>query len=157
MRFSRQEVAMDYRIEERLPTPEEYQTLRKSVGWRERTQESVRRGLPGSLYGVCAYADQTLVGMARIIGDGGLVYYIQDVIVIPEFQKHGIGARMMDKIMGYIKAHASRNSVIGLMAAKGVEPFYEKYGFLVRPNDRYGSGMTIFWSVEDPAGSPDAP
>jgi GNAT superfamily N-acetyltransferase len=88
--------------------------------------------------------------MSRIVGDGGMVFYIQDVIVIPEYQQQGIGARMMEKIMNYIRAYASINSVIGLMAAKGVEPFYEKFGFVARPNDRYGSGMTIFWKADEP-------
>jgi GNAT superfamily N-acetyltransferase len=142
---------MDLRIEERLPTPQEYRFLRASVGWRERSEDLVRRGLAGSLFGVCAFADGRLVGMARIIGDGGMVFYIQDVIVVPDFQQQGIGARMMDSVMGYVRAHAGRNSVIGLMATKGVEPFYERYGFRARPDDRYGSGMTIFWNPADPA------
>ncbi|MDO8673420.1 MAG: GNAT family N-acetyltransferase [Dehalococcoidia bacterium] len=34
--------------------------------------------------------------MARVIGDGGLFYYIQDVIFIPEYQRQGIGTQLMD-------------------------------------------------------------
>jgi hypothetical protein len=56
----------------------------------------------------------------------------------------------MNKIMEYIRLHASENTVIGLMAAKGKEPFYERYGFTVRPNDKLGSGMTMFWKTEKP-------
>jgi len=52
----------------------------------------------------------------------------------------------MDKLMQYIKDHAQNNSVIGLMAAKEVEPFYEHYGFTRRPNERLGCGMTLFYS-----------
>lgn len=37
-----------------------------------------------------------LLGMARVIGDGGLFYYIQDVIFIPEYQRQGIGTQLMD-------------------------------------------------------------
>jgi GNAT superfamily N-acetyltransferase len=87
--------------------------------------------------------------MARTIGDGGLVYYIQDVIVLPDYQGRGIGTRMMDRIMAYVRTHARHNSIIGLMAAKGREPFYEKYGFTRRPNDQLGCGMTLFWQAKE--------
>jgi len=74
-----------------------------------------------------------------------LVFYIQDVIVIPEYQNKGIGTQLMKKVMEYIEKHANDNSVIGLMSAKGKEKFYEKFGFSIRPNENFGSGMTIFW------------
>ena len=86
--------------------------------------------------------------MARIIGDDGLAFYIQDVIIKPEYQRQGIGTALMNKIMEYIRTHARDNTVIGLMAAKGKEPFYERYGFTIRPNENLGSGMTMFWKTE---------
>ena len=42
-------------------------------------------------------------------------------------------------------AHAHHNAVVGLMAATGKEPFYEKYGFTRRPTNTLGAGMTIFY------------
>jgi GNAT superfamily N-acetyltransferase len=80
-----------------------------------------------------------------VIGDGGMVYYVQDVIVIPDYQRRGIGTQLMDRVMRYIRAHASHNTVVGLMAAKGKEAFYTRYGFTVRPTDQLGPGMTMFW------------
>jgi GNAT superfamily N-acetyltransferase len=139
---------VEFDILEALPSPEEYADLVKAVGWGAREQDVVEEALPNSLYGVCARVGSAIVGMARIVGDGGLVYYVQDVVVRPEYQGQGIGTAMMDKIMSYIQAHASENSVIGLMAAKGRENFYQQYGFVQRPNDRLGCGMTIFWSRE---------
>jgi GNAT superfamily N-acetyltransferase len=139
---------LDIQIIDRIPTPEEYLQFRRDVGWREHLEEVARRGLAGTLFGVCAYADGALAGMARVIGDGAMVFYIQDVIVRPAFQRRGIGARIMDRVMEYIRLHANQNSVVGLMAAKGVEPFYTAYGFRVRPNDALGAGMTIFWTQD---------
>jgi GNAT superfamily N-acetyltransferase len=86
--------------------------------------------------------------MARVIGDNGLTYYILDVIVTPEYQGQGIGTAMMDKVMSFVRAHASKNSIIALMSARGKESFYERYGFVQRPNDKMGCGMTIFWPGE---------
>jgi ribosomal protein S18 acetylase RimI-like enzyme len=132
-------------IVEKLPSAAEYNWLRQLVGWRTYQEEVIEKALPNTLYGVCAYQGEKLVGMARIIGDGGMVYYIQDVIVIPECQRQGIGTRLMEAIMAYIHAHASHNSIIGLMSAAGKEAFYEKYGFTTRPTEKLGAGMTIFW------------
>ena len=136
---------MQCEIIEKQPNAQEYRFMRSLVGWGLHDVEVIERAMPNSLYGVCAYVDGAIVGMARVIGDGGLTYYVQDVIVHPAYQRQGIGTHIMDRVMAYISTHASQNSVVGLMAAKGKEPFYEKYGFTCRPNDHLGSGMTIFW------------
>jgi hypothetical protein len=34
---------------------------------------------------------------------------------------------------------------VGLFAAKGKEPFYERFGFIGRPNETLGKGMIHFW------------
>jgi GNAT superfamily N-acetyltransferase len=139
---------MEYEIVEKPPSPEEYIQLRQLVGWGIHKRETIINALPNSLYCVCAYLNAEIIGMARIIGDGGLAYYIQDVIIKPDYQRKGIGTELMNKIMGYIRIHASDNTVIGLMSAEGKETFYERYGFTKRPAGRFGSGMTMFWKSE---------
>lgn len=131
---------------ETLPSPMDYNLLRKAVGWGEYDEDVIRRALPSTLYCVCAFVEDEIVGMARVIGDAGMVFYIQDVIVLPTYQQQGIGSQLMDAIMGFIRAHAHHNTIVGLMAAVGKEVFYEKYGFSVRPDATHGSGMTQFWS-----------
>ena len=128
---------------EMLPDPAEYNHLRESVGWGTYEKEVVESSLPRSLFCVCAVLNEKVVAMARVIGDSGLVYYVQDVIVLPEHQGQGIGTRLMDAVMAYLRTHVSPNSVVGLMAANGKESFYEKYGFITRPSDQFGCGMTI--------------
>ncbi len=134
-------------IVEKLPSAREYNELRQLVGWRTCPERLIEKSLPNTLYCVCAFLDGQIVGMARVIGDDGLVYYIQDVIVRPGCQRQGIGTRMMDKVMDYIRANAGDGSIVGLMAASGKEPFYEQYGFIRRPNEWMGAGMTIFWKT----------
>ncbi len=129
----------------KLPTAEEFNRLRSQVDWRTYHVDVIEKALPNSLYWVCTYPEGALVGMARIVGDGGMVYYIQDVIVLPEYQRQGIGTQMMDAIMAYIRSHASQYSNIGLMSAKGIEAFYERYGLTTRPTDKLGAGMTMIW------------
>ena len=130
---------------ERLPTTQEYNNLRKAVGWRTHREDAIEKGMPNTLYCICAYVDDELVGMARVVGDGGLAYYIQDVIVIPACQRQGMGTQIMDRIMLYLRDAIEQKATIGLQAAPGKEAFYEKYGFARLPNDKRGAGMTILW------------
>jgi hypothetical protein len=47
-------------------------------------------------------------------------------------------------MMEYINLKAVPNTIIGLLSAYGKEPFYESYGFVKRPKNQLGFGMTIF-------------
>ena len=130
---------------EKLPNAEEYNMLRETTDWGTYAEDFIQQYLANSLFCVCAMAGDNCVGMARVVGDGGLVFYIQDVIVVPEYQSRGIGTQMVAAVMRYIRSIAVQNTMIGLMAAKGKESFYEKSGFVTRPNGKYGAGMTLFW------------
>lgn len=132
-----------YRFVEILPSALDYCRLRAAVGWSELPLEAVERGLNSSLYTVCLYHEEELVGCGRIVGDGGIYFYLQDVIVLPAHQGRGLGDRIMQRLMTYLEQYAQQNSFIGLMAAVGAEPFYERYGFRRRPSDR--PGMFFIW------------
>jgi ribosomal protein S18 acetylase RimI-like enzyme len=95
------------------------------------------------LYAVCAVHHGEVVGTGRIVGDGGIYFYLQDVIVHPDVQGMGIGTRIVEMLMEYISENAGRNSMVGLMCAKGVDPLYQKFGFITRPNEKYGPGMCM--------------
>ncbi|GER89902.1 hypothetical protein KDW_40640 [Dictyobacter vulcani] len=86
-----------------------------------------------------------MIGCGRVIGDGGLCFYVQDIIVLPGYQGQGLGRRIMEKIMDYLRENAHPGGFVGLMAAKGAAGFYLKYGFLERPTPDYGPGMILFW------------
>ena len=132
-------------IKERLPNVHEYLAFRKAVGWNLVNEDACKVGLDGSLYCVCAEINNKIVGIARIIGDSGLYFYIQDVIVFPEYQGLGIGGLLMDEVMDYLGKNLTSKATVGLMASKGKETFYEKYGFSRRPSDTRGHGMYKIW------------
>ncbi len=133
----------EYILVERPPTVEEYQRLREAVGWESVDAEATETGLRNALFSVCLIHKHEVIGCGRVVGDGGIYFYIQDIIVLPEFQGEGLGRRIMDAVMGYLRSHAHSNAFIGLMAAKAVSGFYEKYGFAERPPDR--PGMFRIW------------
>jgi len=105
--------------------------------------EATETGLRSALFSVCVIHKDQAIGCGRVVGDGGIYFYIQDIIVLPEFQGRGLGRRIMDAVMNYLSSHAHPNAFIGLMAAKGVSGFYEKHGFAERPPGR--PGMFRIW------------
>lgn len=135
----------DYIFIERSPTFEEYKRLREAVGWDNVGIEAMEIGLRNSLFSVCVIHQGEIIACGRVVGDGGIYFYIQDIIVLPEFQRKGIGKRVMDILMRFLASHANSNAFIGLMAAKGVSKFYQKYGFKERPPDRPG----MYWVREN--------
>jgi len=130
---------------ERAITVEEFIELRKAVGWNLPAEGAIRTALQNSLYSVCAEYEGQIIAMARIIGDGSIAFYVQDVIVKPDYQRRGIGAQIMERVMSYIEKSAAPGAIVGLMSAKGKEEFYGKFGFWRRPNDNFGCGMMQFW------------
>ena len=127
-----------FQIVERVPAVSEYLTLREAAGWGRVDEHLAERGLAGALFTVCALHEGNVVGCARVIGDGALYFYLQDVIVLPRFQGRGLGKRLMEPIMRYLDEHALPGSFAGLMAAEGVTDFYRQFGFAVRPPGRPG-------------------
>jgi GNAT superfamily N-acetyltransferase len=123
-------------IVKKTPSATEYNMLRKAVGWQCFEHERATFALSNSLYAVCAITNDQIVGFGRIVGDG-IYYYIHDVVIKPEYQKQGIGYRIMDKLMNYLDKNAPKHSgvFIGLMSAPGLEKFYGKYGLTFLPND----------------------
>lgn len=134
----------EYKLVERCPTVEEFFWLREAVGWKNIAPEAAERGLRNSLFGVCLYYGEDLIGCGRVLGDGGIVFYIADIIVSPVHQSQGQGKMIMEAIMNYIKLNAVPGAFVGLMAAKGAEGFYTKLGFITRPSDKYGPGMCMW-------------
>jgi GNAT superfamily N-acetyltransferase len=97
--------------------------------------------------GLVTYAE---VGMGRLVGDGYLYFYVQDVIVEPKYQGLGIGKEIMTYISRYIETNGlpGTSVTVGLMSAMGKEGFYEKLGFTARPNEGYGAGMMKYVKIK---------
>jgi len=130
-------------IEYRSPTVTEYMRLRNLVGWWETDENATGKALENSLFSVVAIENSTVIGFGRIIGDEGLYYYIQDLIVHPEFQAKGLGKLLMKELMSYITANAKSGAFVGLMAAKGLEKYYEQFGFKAREKNAPGMYQVI--------------
>lgn len=74
----------------------------RSVGWESPCIEQIETALNNSYAKFVAYDGDKPVGMVRIIGDGGMSFYIKDYAVIPEYQSKGLGKALMQFLEDYI-------------------------------------------------------
>jgi GNAT superfamily N-acetyltransferase len=122
-------------LETRLPTLAEYRSLCMAVGWDEALNfAAAPRALASSLWGVTVLdttpGREQAVGMGRIVGDGAIYFYIQDIVVRPQFQGQGIGRLIMERLMGWLRLNAPEGAFVGLFAAPGRAEFYAHFGFM---------------------------
>lgn len=131
---------------EHTPTPEEFNNLTEAVDWGTRENKIIEEALKHTLYSLCVYDENKLIGYGRIIGDKTIFLYIQDIMVIPEYQGKKIGTGIMNKLIEKINEYKKVNPEIRtyLGATKGKENFYEKFGFISRPNEELGAGMILY-------------
>lgn len=123
--------------------PELFLELYRSIGWEAPGLDQITMALEHSLATFCTYDGERAVGMARLLGDGGMSFYIKDFAVRPEYQGKGVGRLLMTAIEEYIMSHIPNGWAVSLelISSKGREPFYEKFGFEQRPCDWDGAGM----------------
>jgi ribosomal protein S18 acetylase RimI-like enzyme len=137
-----------------VPEIDEYVRLRRDAGLSPRTPAAAEMGLPGTLFGVCVRKDRELIGMGRIIGDGGCNYEIVDMAVHPDYQRQGIGLGIMAALMEYLQDNAPESAYVSLIADGDAPALYEKFGFEpVAPNS---IGMAMILSRDGRTGRADS-
>lgn len=108
----------------------DYMMLVEAVGWsRFVRKESVPAALKNTLFSVVAGHEGKVIGAGRIVGDGAIFLYIQDVMVLKEHRKKGVGRAITDALYGYLEAEVPTHSCVGLFTHSTKSGFYEKWGF----------------------------
>ncbi|MBV9836193.1 MAG: GNAT family N-acetyltransferase [Alphaproteobacteria bacterium] len=131
----------DIMLSQERPTVAEYIDLRRRAGWGTIDEATAARTLAASAFSVCLRRDATLVGFARVIGDGVLYFFLADLIVDPSFRGGGHGDRLMRAVTDYYRQAAKPGAMIALIALKGREAFYERFGYVRCPDGPFGDGM----------------
>jgi len=110
---------------------DEIADLYRAGGWwkEEYDPEELPQLILGSFLFVVAVDVNTgrAVGMGRVISDGVSDGYIQDLVVLPEYRKSGVGSRMVSILVN--KCIEGGLSWIGIIAEPGTENFYLPFGF----------------------------
>ena len=135
---------MEYKVEYTAPALDEFANLRAQAKWQNPDDKTLKVSIENSLFWVAVYHIDKLIGTGRIIGDGAMYFYIQDVIVAPSYQKQGIGHLVMAHIENYLSSTCSNGAIIALLSAHGKESFYRQYGYVKRDGDVLGLGMCKF-------------
>ena len=130
------QVADQIEIKENILSPEDFVRLKLAAGFPGVPVEQAKKALAGGLVNVSALYNGNLVGMGRLVGDGAMYWYLQEIIILPEYQLQGIGTKIVNYLVDYAVSHsgAGRITTIGGVSAKGKEGFYQKLGFDIIPN-----------------------
>ncbi|MDD1698956.1 MAG: GNAT family N-acetyltransferase [Methanoregula sp.] len=110
---------------------EDIANLYRAGGWwkEEYNPRELPRLIRGSFLFVVAVDRKTghAVGMGRVISDGVSDGYIQDLVVLPEYRKTGIGAQIVSTLVKNCVEQGI--SWIGIIAEPDTEKFYLPLGF----------------------------
>jgi len=111
------------------PEVDEFIQLRVSAGLSGNSRDAAARGLAGTCFSVCVRDADRLVGMGRIIGDGGCFFQVVDIAVDPEYQRRGIGFQVMARLIETLRENAPRTAYVSLIADGEASRLYQKYAF----------------------------
>ena len=103
--------------------------LYQAVGWTNYTNQPqmLEQSLAHSLAICVARDDEEIVGLVRLVGDGFSSVFIQDLIVLPSYQRQGIGSALMKEALGDYK-DAYQVQLVTEETEKNVG-FYRSMGF----------------------------
>ncbi|WP_312949544.1 GNAT family N-acetyltransferase [Streptococcus parasuis] len=103
--------------------------LYASVGWTGYSShpEMLEKALEHSLLVLAAVDGDRLVGLLRAVGDGYSIIFIQDILVLPAYQRQGIGRNLLEQAIshfpGIYQLHLFTDN------AEKTRSFYEALGF----------------------------
>lgn len=132
-------------IKENNKNVDEFNLLYDSVGWGAYSKEISKKSLDNTFYSISVYDGDNIIGYGRLIGDTICFLYIQDIMVISEYQSKKIGTMIMNKLLEKINKLKKENPDLRvyLGASKNRESFYEKFGFIKRIDADLGYGMIL--------------
>ena len=128
---------------ERFPGVEDYRRLRSVVGLSPKSVEAATLGLANTLYGVSLTLGENIIGMGRIIGDGGCFFVVVDIAVQPEYQRRGLGKRIMGALDAWLRANTLNSSNVSLFADGDARHLYARYGFVEAGPVSVGMDYTV--------------
>ncbi|CYU73366.1 GNAT family N-acetyltransferase [Streptococcus suis] len=103
--------------------------LYDSVDWTGYTSrpEMLEKSLEHSLLVLAAFDSDRLVGLLRAVGDGYSIVFIQDILVLPTYQRQGIGRHLLEQAVthfpGIYQLHLLTDNT------EKTRSFYEELGF----------------------------
>jgi ribosomal protein S18 acetylase RimI-like enzyme len=138
-------VHADYRLVMAAPPIEDYLTLRREAGLSHRTEAQAQAALPGGWSACHAVQRSTgqIVGMGRVIGDGGWYFHVIDMAVLPLHQRRGLGDALLGALLSDIRNRAPADAYVNLLADRPGVRLYERHGFQATAPESVGMALWL--------------
>jgi GNAT superfamily N-acetyltransferase len=133
---------LGYELSDEVPSAEDYLRLRLVTGLSPKSAEGAAIGLPRSIFGVVVRKDDRVVGMGRVVGDGGLMLQVTDIAVEPAHQGRGLGKAIMARIAAFLEETLPDGAYVSLIADGDAHRLYNQFGF--EPTAPHSIGMAGF-------------
>jgi ribosomal protein S18 acetylase RimI-like enzyme len=112
---------MEYKVDDRQISAADFIAFVNKV-WPGKYDADRTAAALSSTMNITAYDGDTLVGCLRILSDGYFFGTITELLVLPEYQRQGIGSRLMQL------ARENTPTMLYFGSQPDVEQFYEKNG-----------------------------
>lgn len=115
---------------------DEVLSLYSAVGWKNYVERAdiLESAFSVSLCVLGAFDEEKLIGFIRAVGDGLTIVFIQDIIVSPEYQRRGIGKKLVETILE--KYRGAYQIQLLTDNTEKTKAFYRSVGFY--PSDELG-------------------
>ena len=123
----------------KIPSVEAYNQLRVNAGMNStKPYSEVKKALEGTLFLVSVFEDDELIGLGRIVGDGGIAFIVCDIMVDKKFQRRGIANQIMEMIDQWFDENTHESSFSTLLAKVPADKLYRKHHFCYLDENRVG-------------------
>lgn len=124
-------VPAGYRLLDGPPPLADYLALRERSGLSPRRPDQAAAALEGGWAALTVIHMETsaIVGMGRVIGDGGWYFHVIDMAVLPEHQRRGLGDAILGALLARIRAQAPPGAYVSLLADPPGRKLYQRHGF----------------------------
>ena len=93
-----------------------------------------------------------VVGMGRLLGDGGWYFHVVDMAVLPEHQRRGIGDAILAALLARVRALAPPEAYVNLLADPPGRRLYQRHGFV--ETAPHAIGMALLSAIPPAARCP---
>ncbi|MDB5013092.1 MAG: family N-acetyltransferase [Daejeonella sp.] len=95
------------------------------VNWNKRYPDEIKKAFESSSHTIFVYDDDLIIGFGRTVDDGKYYAMLADIVIDPDYQKRGLGKRIVDKLRDELLGY----HFITLTAAPGKSNFYKNIGW----------------------------
>lgn len=134
---------LDYELADEIPASDDYLRLRVVAGLSPKSMEAAAAGLPNTVHGIVIRHGRHVVGMGRVIGDGGLFFQLVDIAVDPAHQGHGLGKAIVGRLVERLRASTHPGAYVSLIADGEAHRLYAQFGFAPTAPASIGMALRI--------------